>query len=515
MADTSLSDGVLSETAVLQKNRNETGKIDACPAFDVRLGASAKYLRDADPEGERLLRNLRKYALAPRLAEYPIAGFTPDELGQAEAAARYLTGFIKWCPETGWLVYDQESGIFRTDYTALAVQEVLTDLAKERADLRGIPQQDITSAFRFAKSARTRRGIADTADLFSKKLPIYCHAKEFDRDPFLLNCMGEVFDLKTGARYPASAHHLFTKTANYRPVRRDAPLFRRFLGEITCGDSQLARWLLRWMGYCLTGDVKTAYFANFYGVGGNGKGVLLRLLLNIMGSYGVSLSSKAVVLQGRETEGRFEYGALPGARLAVVDDVPAGRLAEGFIKTLTGEGSMRIEQKYRDSFEFKPVAKLILASNHQLNIRDTGNSMRRRLRTIPFNYIPGKDKADPELEAKLLEEAPAILALLIEQALEYYRRPGPLGFPECFVIEQASREYLDSQDTARLFLDERTEPGNGIAARDLYAAYKVWCEANGHKAVNVTLFGYKLKQNGIPKERRTAGYRYESIALKD
>jgi putative DNA primase/helicase len=265
--------------------------------------------------------------------------------------------------------------------------------------------------------------------------------------------------------------------------------------------------------------VSAAYFANFYGVGGNGKGVLLRLMQKILGSYAVSLSPKAIVLQGRDTEGRFDLTDLPGARLAIIDDVPEGRLAEGTIKQLTGEGTMRIERKFKDSFQFTPIAKLTLASNKQLTIKDTGNSMRRRMRTIPFDFIPTKDKLDPRLEEKLLQEGPSILFWAIEEAGLYLSNPGPAGLPGCTVIDEASKEYLDSQDTTRLFLEEKTEKSgdeseSGVKARELYEAYKTWCEENGYKAKTNHIFGKELKLIGIEKSRTHQGRLY-NVKLKN
>jgi putative DNA primase/helicase len=305
---------------------------------------------------------------------------------------------------------------------------------------------------------------------------------------------------------------MHTKSAGFIPVKGEIPRFCRFLNEITCGDKDLVVWIVRWMGYCLTEDVKAAYFANFYGVGGNGKGVLIRLLRKIMGDYAVTLSSKAVVQQGLETEGRFDRSDLPGARLAVVEDAPAGRLAEEFVKTLTGEGKMYAEEKYHKAYEFSPKAKLIIASNNQLKIKDTGTSMRRRLRTVPFNFLPAKP--DVGLEAALMKEAPAILAMLIDEAGDYLANPGPAGFPYCKIIEDASKEYIDSQDTVRLFLNDKTEPGDGVKASELFNAYKTWCEDNGYKAANSTKFGLDLKRCGIERKHTMTGNNYQNIVIK-
>jgi putative DNA primase/helicase len=442
----------------------------------------------------------------PRIGQYPVDNFDFSEFGQTDAAVCYFWGLMKYCPEWGWLVYDTADGTYRADCGEMVLIETLKHMASRRE-----------------KWPQTIRGVYNIAKSLETNPNIRCAPGDFDANPKLLNCKGKTANLKTGNTEQSLPEDLHTKSTGYGlpdiGTNKLPELFLNFLNEITCGDTDMAKWLLRWFGYCLTGDVSAGYFVNFYGNGGNGKGVLLRVMQKIMGSYAVTLSPRAVVLQGRETSGRFELADLRGARLAIIDDVPDGRFDEITIKQLTGEGRIRAEQKFKNSFEFTPIAKLALASNTRLGMRDTGNSMKRRLRAVPFNYTPTPDKTDPGLEEKLLEEAPYILALAIEQAKIYLDNPGPAGFPPCAAIDEASKEYIESQDTVAQFLEEKTEKAAdgaedaGISAKEVYNAYKDWCAANSHKPLTVTRFGENIKRNGITKTRKTKGNWYTGIAL--
>lgn len=55
-------------------------------------------------------------------------------------------------------------------------------------------------------------------------------------------------------------------------------------------------------------------------------------------------------------------------------------------------------------------------------------------------------------------------------------------------------------------------PGSRIAARDLYAAYRTWCERNGAGCVTETAFGRELTANGFVKTKRGRNW-YEGVAL--
>ena len=58
-----------------------------------------------------------------------------------------------------------------------------------------------------------------------------------------------------------------------------------FLHQATNGDQDLIRSLQQFGGYCLTGDTKEQALIFIHGDGGNGKGVLQRVLGNVMGTY--------------------------------------------------------------------------------------------------------------------------------------------------------------------------------------------------------------------------------------
>jgi putative DNA primase/helicase len=224
---------------------------------------------------------------------------------------------------------------------------------------------------------------------------------------------------------------------------------------------------MTYLGYCLTGETREQIFCNFSGAGSNGKGSLIGLIKKIMGSYAGVLSTEAILQRGNN---RFSLGNITGLRIMFAPDVPKGTLNMENIKTLTGEDTIRIEQKYRDPFDYRPQAKLIFSTNYPLHLTEHGAAIRRRLRLIPFDFTP--PEPDKALEAKLEAEAPFILDQLIKYAVQYYKE----GFPPCRTVEDASNDFVDSQDTVKQFLNECTteETGASCGKTELYIAYKNW-----------------------------------------
>ena len=49
------------------------------------------------------------------------------------------------------------------------------------------------------------------------------------------------------------------------------------------------------------------------------------------------------------------------------------------------------------------------------------------------------------------------------------------------------------------------DPRATVKAGDLYAAYRIWCDQNGHQAASGTLFGHRLDERGFAKGRGPDG----------
>jgi putative DNA primase/helicase len=163
-------------------------------------------------------------------------------------------------------------------------------------------------------------------------------------------------------------------------------------------------------------------------------------------------------------------------------DVKEGRLNLSNIKDITGRDPINAERKYQHPFTFTPIIKLTLSTNHQMKLSETGDAIKGRLRYVPFRFR-AIGKEDPGLENAILKEAPQILNRLIGEAVEYFRNPGPKGFPPCEAIDRETEEYIKSEDVIGEFLEERTvrAAGETVRAADLYTSYRSWAEGQGQR----------------------------------
>ncbi len=104
-----------------------------------------------------------------------------------------------------------------------------------------------------------------------------------------------------------------TKQAAVSPKGK-CPRWRKFMQEITGGDAELARYLQRVAGYCLTGVTYEQELFFFYGSGNNGKGVWVQTLSGMLSDYHRATSIETFTV-ARSERHPTELAGLMGARM--------------------------------------------------------------------------------------------------------------------------------------------------------------------------------------------------------
>jgi putative DNA primase/helicase len=298
----------------------------------------------------------------------------------------------------------------------------------------------------------------------------------------MINCRGVAVDLRTGEKRPAEPGDLFMKCAGFRPLSTleeaydKTPNFARFISDITLKRRDIAQYLMYFLGYSLTGDMREQCYLNFWGaVGKNGKSTLLNLVRHVWGDY-CTEAPDSVVLKTKKDD-RFDMQFIEGARLIIKADIPRGSWINiGNIKDIIGgDEGFWAEKKYHDGFLFKPKCKIILSSNHRLRLGETGGAMERRLRLMPFQ-ADFRVNGDPLMKEKLDAEGPAILTILIDYARKWYRD----GLPVSETVEKYSADYILDEDAVRQFIAERCvkEDGASVQVIALYDAFKIWLKSS-------------------------------------
>jgi putative DNA primase/helicase len=342
--------------------------------------------------------------------------------------------------------------------------------------------------------ARTDRRIAASVD-------------QWDNDLWLLNTPGGVVDLRTGKLREHRPTDYMTKVTAVTPdINCPIPLWTKFLNTTTANETDLQAYIYRIFGYSLTGLTIEQCLFFLYGVGDNGKGVLMNTAASIFCDYHAAASEETFTVSTNERH-PTELAALRGARLVSVAETEQGkRLSEKRIKQLTGGDLITARFMRQDFFEFMPQFTLVMSGNHKPVLTSVNQAIRRRVNMLLFGNIISPAEKDIHLTQKLKAEWPGILAMMIEGCLDWQRN----GLKPPKIVTDATEDYLATEDKHGRWLEDRCDldpnaspddPKVWTSAIHLFESYQHWTEASGERwtgsqkdlTTELIARGFKLK----------------------
>jgi putative DNA primase/helicase len=352
------------------------------------------------------------------------------------------------------------------------------------------------------KMAETEDGIAIRLD-------------DLDRDTMLFNCLNGTLDFRSGEVPEHRRDDLISKIA---PVSydRDAkcPGWLSFLDTVTDGNSELAAYLQRCVGYSLTGETIEHALFLLHGTGANGKSTFLEVLRHVFGEYARTADFSSFLLSKGQPI-RNDLAKLNGARFVTATESEDGkRMAESVIKQMTGGDNVTARFLYSEHFEFKPAFKLWLGTNHKPVISGTDNGIWRRIRLIPFEVSIPPERQDRRLVEKLKLEGSGILNWAIEGLAAWKAN----GLQEPAVVKDATSEYRQEQDALMHFIAGRCElvEDARCQARDLYMNYRNWAmDAGEWFTMNERQFSQALSERGFKHVTPCGTKWWKGLRLKD
>lgn len=287
--------------------------------------------------------------------------------------------------------------------------------------------------------------------------------RDLDNHPELLNCLNGVINLQTGKLMPAAPELLLTQQCAAIYTGERNPIVEKFLHDILPDEETLAA-LIRWLGYCLTGEVSEEKAFLFYGSGGNGKGTLTLLLMSLFYDYATSLPVTAVCEAGRMSDAgaaTTELNQLEKKRLAIVEELPQGRkLDTAKFKLLTGGDKIPIRRLHEEFTMIDPTHKIVISGNYRPELTDARDpGLIRRIHGVDFLQHFTDLNRDPHLKKKLLapDALSGLLTILVDAAKEWYQH----GLIFSNAMETSTRNYFAQNDFLSEFVGEFCQYGDG------------------------------------------------------
>ncbi|MFI7097015.1 DNA primase family protein [Streptomyces lydicus] len=451
------------------------------------------------------------------------AGLLPDSLtdrGMAKTFAHLYAGDYRHVNGLGWFKWaDYRWEPDEHDTVVWAAGDMAETLATT----------DPTGAYTDSELCRERRRAMSTSGIKSmlhqarSAHGMLLDASRLDADPYVLCTPGGIVDLHTGHLHAPDPHRDFhSRATSTAPQTMPTPRWDRFLSD-TFGDDAEGREMIHYLhlllGYSITGDVGAQILAFLYGMGKNGKSVLLDVIVKLLGDY--ADAAPPGFLMAKQFEGHpTDLAELHGRRVIVCSELKAGdRFDESRVKLLTGGDIIKARRMRQDFFSFVPTHKLFLLGNHRPEVGTGGFAFWRRMRLVPFErVVPDARKVDNLADILVREEGPGILAWLVNGAARYLAGEKDLTGPER--VRLATTAYAETEDHMGRFLAENCKVEAGLRAeqKHLFLAYARWCEGEGATPVSSRAFAGRVRETlGMtsPKEMATSNSKkyYPGIGL--
>lgn len=332
--------------------------------------------------------------------------------------------------------------------------------------------------YRDGNATRNNRGEIESRLKFMATLK---RGRKLNDQKHILNLKNGIYDIRKNELLPHDDSHYSTIRLPYDyDPGAPCPRWLRFLDEIFPGDNKSQQLLAEWFGYCLVPDTKFQKVLFCVGDGANGKTIALTMLQHLVGEENCSHIPLSDI--GKE----FHTIGLKDKLVNLCGEVEAGEISDsaGF-KAVSSGDTIEDSFKHRDMVRFRAFARLCFATNNFPQFRDSSFGLYRRMLLLQFQQRFIGDRADLELESKLVAELPGIF----QWALCGYRNLMQQNeFTAPKYMENIITTLQESGSLVAQFIDERCtiEESGSEYKSEIRREFTDWCHDQGINRVPST-----------------------------
>ncbi len=355
-----------------------------------------------------------------------------------------------------------------------------------------------------------------------KTLRNFCSVSinEFDVNKNEINCLNGVFFIDNNNNLQFRNHKKDDKflkqiKINFTKKSYKNTKWELFLKEITQNNIEKQNYLKKLAGYCITGltGEQSIYF--LVGNGANGKTTFLNVLYKIFGDYSKIISAQTL-LQKNNQNTTNDIAKLIGSRFVLGSELPSeAKMDETLLKSLAGGENITARFLFQEYFEFKPMFKIVFATNHKPHINDFSEGFWRKIKIINFDFTIPEEKREKEIDEKLFsEEKEEIFAWVIEGLIEYIAE-GLKNYKE---MSDEIKKFKEDLDVLGEFVNQCITLNNEkykLKVSEIYNRFKDYLKENGYKEWSIRKFSLEFSSRfKIEKIRLGDGKYFKNIGFK-
>jgi putative DNA primase/helicase len=485
-----------------------------------------RMLQNDDKVGQELASSVTHSDPGDVFEDAPETGRIFDgDLSEQNFAARfveYCNNCLRYSKPFGWMFWDSTRWVTDADMEANLLIQAFND--RNYAD--AVVQMRLAAT----KEDKARAKAVLQAVTKMKSAPSIAHlreiakAKVYDRSPesydanaWQLNTPGGIVDLRTGDIQRNDPRFKHTKCTACTPGGNGAEKWLSFVDYVSGGDQGLAEYLQTLCGMAAVGAVYEEGLVITYGDGGNGKSTFFDAISRVLGDYAKAVNADVLVANSYGKVDQSYIAALRGVRLAVLGETDEGAMmGAAQLKRITSRDVISARALYKDPIEFTPAHTTVMHTNHLPRLGSLDGGVKRRIAVAPFTATLPEGRVIKDYSRVLTDECgPAILRWIVDGAVKFYNAGCRLAKPAC--VQEATDEYLSSEDSIGQFLDECCELQEDAmtSLSDLYTSYHYWAESQGVRPYTKKRFGQMLTRRGYEQYRTNASRMWVGIALSD
>ena len=332
-----------------------------------------------------------------------------------------------------------------------------------------------------------------------------------------VNCKnGEVWFDKRGdidfRQHDPASHFNYQIDAEYDP-NAICPIYDKTLLEIFANSSAPKAMRRHWhelSGYMVQSSREFAIVPVLFGIGRNGKTLLIKVVIGLLGPKLVYAAPVAELKSDK-----WATGHLAGKRVFLDDDVDKDIvLPDGILKTISERKAITGQRKYQNKFDVDCAVVPVLLCNNIPTLRDMSAGMLHRFQVVPFDRTFEGRAADRTLLSKILEgEAPGVLNRMIAGYSRLLRRgnfkiPGP--------VRLATKRWIANASVLQRFIDQKckTDPALSVFGDPLYKAFQKFVRDEGVPSCPTKQTFYAdLEHRGFSSTHGKKGKKFSGISI--
>lgn len=293
-------------------------------------------------------------------------------------------------------------------------------------------------------------------------------------------------------------------------------------------DTEMKNYLLYKLSSFLEGVQRDQKFEIWTGTGANGKGRILKLLLDSFGDYGCTIPITLLTKPRSDSNSVTPALAMTKGKRCCAFQEPENddKIYVGHMKNITGGDKLMARSLYSDPVEFYPQFKTILACNKLPDIPSADGGTWRRIRVVPFEtkFVDNPKESNERqkinnIDDLITEWRSAFMSLLLEK----YKNYRKYGIDEPAKVLIHTNEYQNISDIYMEFIRDSiistTNTKEYITYDDIWEEFKAWYKRSNrpdNKKPPINDFKTEIEiRLGKPKRNRFIGFRYRTDEDED